>query len=140
MFEGSVTARCRPEDVFALYADASSWARWDPDIESATRDGPFAPGTRGSIKPREGPTTKIVVTKVDPNRAFTAEARLPLCTMHFEHEVVPVGTETKITHRVRFTGPLAFLFARLIGKQLKYGIPRTMLGLKHALEGGPGRG
>jgi hypothetical protein len=135
-FEGTVIVRCRPEDVFALYANAPSWAEWDPDIKAATRDGPFAAGSVGTITPRQGPIMKIYVTQVDPNRSFTAEARLPLCTMRFEHEVVPLGTESRVTHRVVFTGPLAFAFGFLLGRQLKVGIPRTMHGLKTACERG----
>lgn len=136
VFEGTIVARCRPAEVFALYADAESWPRWDPDLVSATRDGPFVVGAVGTIKPRQGPTTRIRITRVEPDARFDAEARLPLCTMRFEHLVVPDGALTRVTHRVVFEGLLAPLFVRLIGPSLREGIPRTMAGLKAALEAG----
>jgi hypothetical protein len=135
-YEGTVVVRCRPAHVFALYADAERWPQWDPDLESASRDGPFAVGSTGVIKPREGPRTKIRITHVNGEQRFDAEARLPLCTMRFEHIVEPAGADTRVTHRVVLEGPLASIYARLIGPKLEAGIPRTMAGLKAYLEGG----
>jgi hypothetical protein len=134
-YEGTATIRCRPADVFALYADAEGWPSWDPDLESASRSGPFAVGSTGLIKPREGPKTKIKITRVEDGSRFDAEAKLPGCIMRFEHVVEPVGMNTRVTHRVVFEGALAAVYAKLIGPKLAEGIPRTMAGLKAALEG-----
>jgi uncharacterized protein YndB with AHSA1/START domain len=133
---GSILVEASPAAVFACWADAAGWARWDPDVKAASMDGPFAAGTTGRITPRAGPTMAIRLTRVEPDRAFDAEARLPLCTMRFEHWMEPRGRETVVTHRVVFAGPLAFLFRRIIGPQLTRGIPGTMAGLKRAVEGG----
>lgn len=136
-FVGTIVVQASPAAVFACWADAAGWARWDPDVKAASMDGPFATGTTGRISPREGPTMAIRLTRVEPGRAFDAEARLPLCTMRFEHWLEPRGPETLVTHRVVFEGPLAFLFRRIIGAQLVRGIPGTMAGLKRAVEGAP---
>ncbi|MDX2183264.1 MAG: SRPBCC family protein [Gemmatimonadaceae bacterium] len=133
-FEGTVTVRCTPAVVFALYADAAGWAAWDPDIRGATREGPFVSGAVGTITPKQGPTMTIRLTSVVPDRSFDAEARLPGCTMRFEHWLEPQGDSTRVTHRVVFTGPLAFVFRALIGPGLRRGIPGTMAGLKAAAE------
>ena len=134
-FLGAILVQAPPAAVFACWADAAGWARWDPDVKAASMEGPFTVGTTGRITPREGPTMAIRLTRVAPDRAFDAEARLPLCTMRFEHWLEPRGPETLVTHRVAFSGPLAFLFRRLIGPQLVRGIPGTMAGLKRAVEG-----
>jgi uncharacterized protein YndB with AHSA1/START domain len=131
---GAIRVQGSPAAVFACWADASGWARWDPDVKAASMDGPFAAGTTGRITPRAGPTMAIRLTRVEPDRAFDAEARLPLCTMRFEHWLEPSGPETLVTHRVVLSGPLAFLFRRIIGPQLTRGIPGTMAGLKRAVE------
>jgi hypothetical protein len=133
-FEGTIDVRCSPDTVFALYADAASWADWDPDIRAASRSGPFEAGVTGTITPKQGPTMTIRLTAVVPNRSFDAEARLPGCTMRFEHWLEPVGNDTRVTHRVTFSGPSSFLFRALIGPSLRRGIPGTMAGLKAAAE------
>lgn len=133
---GTIIVRATPARLFALYADSAGWARWDPDIRAASLDGPFAVGSRGSITPRQGPPTTIRLTRVVPDRAFDAEARLPGCTMRFEHELTPRGDETEVVHRVVFEGPLAWLFGRLIGGQIDRGMAGTLAGLKRAAEGG----
>jgi hypothetical protein len=133
-YRGAILVQGSPAAVFACWADAAGWARWDPDVRAASMDGPFTTGTTGRITPRQGPTMAIRLTRVEPDRAFDAEARLPLCTMRFEHWLEPRGPETLVTHRVVFSGPLAFLFRRIIGPQLTQGIPGTMAGLKRAVE------
>ncbi|MCU0626938.1 MAG: SRPBCC family protein [Gemmatimonadaceae bacterium] len=137
-FEGTITVRATPAQVFALWADSAGWPRWDPDVKAARIDGPFVAGATGSITPQQGPTLRIRVTRVLPDRAFDAEARLPLCTMRFEHECEAAGdasgAATRVTHRVVFEGPLAFVFRRVIGPSLVTGIPGTMAGLKRAVE------
>lgn len=144
-FVGEILVQASPATIFALYADAPSWAAWDPDVRASSREGPFAAGSVGSITPTSGPTMAIRITRVVPDRAFDAEARLPGCRMIFEHEVEPRGAATHVVHRVIFRGPLAFVFRAVIGPQLTRGIPGTMAGLKAAAEaraasGTPARG
>jgi hypothetical protein len=133
-FVGSVVVTATAEQVYALWADATSWSAWDPDLSGAEIHGPFAVGSTGRIQPKSGPATKIRLTKVEPGRAFDAEASLPLCTMRFEHWCEPEGTRTRVTHRVTFHGAMAPFFRKLIGPSLRKGIPGTMAGLKAEVE------
>jgi hypothetical protein len=133
-YEGTIDVLAPADVVFGLWADAASWARWDPDVKAATRTGPFVAGAVGTITPRQGPTMTIHITRVVANVAFDAEARLPGCRMTFVHEMSAKGDGVRVTHRVRFNGPLAFVFRALIGPSLVRGIPGTMAGLKAAAE------
>jgi hypothetical protein len=55
--------------------------------------------------------------------------------MLFEHEISANGTNSiSVVHRVKFTGFLAPIFGRLIGSQIKDGLPNTLLGIKKAAE------
>ena len=130
----SIDIAASPERVFGLWADPSGWPRWDPDIEAASLEGAFAAGGIGTIKPRGAPRTRIALRKVEPPRAFTAVARLPLCRMVFEHALEPSASGCRVTHAVRFEGALAPLFRRLIGGTVRRGLPGTMAGLKAAAE------
>jgi hypothetical protein len=86
------------------------------------------------LKPRSGPKARIWVTEVTQDRSFTAESALPLCRMHFDHMLDETGGVTTATHALRFTGPLAFLFRRLIGTGIHRTLPTTLKGLKAAAE------
>jgi uncharacterized membrane protein len=130
----TITIERSAEHIFKIYKDVESWAKWDPDIDSVALDGEFSAGTTGWIKPVGAPKTKTILTQVNEPLLFTVESRLPLCTMHFEHELLTEGNKTHVTHRVAFSGPLSVVFSKVIGGKIKKGIEATMQGLKHYAE------
>lgn len=130
----TISIAAQKPDVFSLYEDVASWTKWDPELTSATLDGGLVPNATGTLKPLKGPAAKIKVVDLVPGEAFTVESRLPLCTMHFGHELKSIRAGTNVTHWVRFTGPLAFVFRVLIGRGLDAGLPKTLAGLKAAAE------
>ena len=133
-FEEQVLIAATPEKIFALYVDVKNWSAWDFDVKSSSIEGSFISGATGSLLPSSGPKAKIVFTEVVPNCSFTVESKLPLCVMRFEHELSRISEGTKVVHRVVFEGVLSPLFGRLIGSQIKKGLPHTLQGLKDAAE------
>jgi hypothetical protein len=139
--EHRTTIATPPAAIFRLYADVANWHRWDPDTKSATLDGPFAVGSRGSLTPAKGNTVPMVVTYADPAHGFTVESRIPLLLrMVFEHELIARGpTTTDVIHRVTLSGPLAWLIGPALRRQLHVGLPVTLARLKRLAEtGSPG--
>ena len=76
----------------------------------------------------------MVLTSVVPNRSFTAESKIPMFRMVFEHELVPEGSKTRVIHRATFSGGLAFVLGRMIGSQMDKGLPVTLNKLKAMAE------
>jgi hypothetical protein len=35
----------QPDQVWKIWSDTSTWAKWNPDVPSVSLDGPFASGT-----------------------------------------------------------------------------------------------
>lgn len=130
----SVAINSSAREIFAIYADASSWAQWDPDIEDAQMDGEFTTGATGWIKPKGAPKTRTHVVELTEPYSFSVESKLPLCTMLFTHQLEESGQQTTATHAVHFKGLLAPLYSRLIGGKIKSGIDGTMQGLKNYAE------
>lgn len=124
------------ERVFALYADVAHWHRWDPDTKAASIDGPFVTGTAGRLTPTRGNTVPMRLTSVVPDRSFTVESKIPLFRMLFEHDLNPQGKGVEVVHRVTFSGALAFLLGRVLGRQLNQGLPVTLSRLKTLAETG----
>lgn len=133
-FEERIDVQAPRHMVFALYADVAAWATWDPDVRSSAIVGPFASGSTGTLHPTKGPAARIRFTEVVADRSFTVESTLPLCTMRFEHELSDTATGSSAVHRVSFSGLLAPIFSRIIGSQIRKGLPHTMRGLQRAAE------
>lgn len=106
---------------------------WDPEIKKSSIDGEFKPGATGYLKPLSGPKNRFVVTDVIQDKLFTVRIKLPLCTMYFEHELIPQSTGTEVLNRIVFNGLLAPVFGKLIENKLKKEQSRTMLALKKKL-------
>lgn len=137
-FEEEIVVDAPPTMVFSLYADVAAWKEWDPEVVESSIDGEFKAGSSGSLKPLKGPEAKITFTDVVKNASFTVQSRLPLCVMRFEHELAPDGSGTRVIHRVSFKGLLSPLFGRVIGAQIRRGLPGTLRGLKDAAEASAG--
>jgi hypothetical protein len=132
--EESILVNATPAAVFEIYRQVDQWHRWDPDTKWAALDGFFEVGTKGRIVPTKGSGVPIQLTELVINRSFTVEGRVPLFRMKFEHELKPEGESTRVTHRVSFSGALSFLLGRIVGAQVREGLPKTMLSLKHYAE------
>jgi len=133
-FEEKIRIQAPADKVFATYANVAGWPEWDQDVVSASLDGDFKNGTSGKLKPKGSPETKIQLMDVTDNEAFTVECKLPLCKMHFEHELAAAGDETEVVNRVVFSGLLAPVFGRLIGGGIAKGMPASLQGLKNHIE------
>lgn len=118
-----------PESVWALWSDVTSWPVWDGDVKHVTLEGPFAVGTKGTLKPEGGPKVRFEITDVQPPEGFADVARLPLCRMRFEHSAVREGDRTRVTHRVAISGPATPLFSRVLGRGIARGLPETVKAL-----------
>lgn len=134
--EHSILVQATAERVFRIYENVAEWHTWDPDTKTASLEGPFAVGSRGSLTPARGNTVPMLVTRVEPNACFTVESSIPLFRMVFEHELSPQGPAVKVTHRVSFSGLLSAVLGRMLVKRLDQGLPVTLARLKRLAETG----
>ena len=106
------------------YADADAWPQWNPEIASARLDEPLALGAVARIRFRTGARIKFRVIEFDAGRLFTDEARLPLARMGHRHllEPLPDGG-TRLTNTIYLRGPLAGLWARVLGRRAAAALP-----------------
>lgn len=132
--EASATTEAPPEAIWRLWADVDNWKEWDPGVEDSSIDGPFVEGTRCGLKPKGGPKVMSVLTDVRFDEGFSDHTRLPLANLDFFHWVKRVGGETRVTHRVEISGPLSFVFARLMGRGMEKGLPETVRNLARLAE------
>jgi len=132
--EEKILLKASPEKIFDVYTNVEGWYEWDADVKSSSISGEFQKGVEGVLIPLKGPTAKFALVEVTLNQSFSTETMLPLCCMRFEHELKSSGEFTEVTHRVGFTGVLSFIWRRLIGSQIKQGLPHALNGLKTICE------
>jgi hypothetical protein len=133
-FEESTSILTTPSKVFSVYSAVSGWPTWDSEVEYASLDGEFILGAEGKIKPKGAPESKIKIIELTETKSFTIECNLPLCKMHFIHIITPEGSGSRVKNLLEFTGLLAPLFGRLIGKSIYKTMPKTLAGLKRHVE------
>lgn len=133
--EATTDSTATPSAIWTLWSDPSTWNHWDEGIESCTVHGPFAPGTRGTLKPNDGPRVRFRLTEVKPESGFADVTRLPFTTLEFRHTIEPLPAGgVRITHRVRMRGLLVPLLSRTLGKSLEVGMPDTVRSLARMAE------
>lgn len=134
VIEESININVSQDVIFNIYRDIERWHIWDPDTKSSHLDGPFEVGSEGKLVPTKGSAIAIKMTEMVPNECFTVEGGIPLFHMVFEHELIDQGQSTKVIHRVKFSGLLNFILGRIVGSQVREGLPKTMMSLKKFAE------
>ncbi|CCB86472.1 putative uncharacterized protein [Parachlamydia acanthamoebae UV-7] len=115
-----------PTQIWQVWQDVENWNSWDHGTEFSRLDGPFQTGTSGCLKPIEGPLLKTLLTHVEPFKMFVQEAKLFLARAVMTHSMTQIAGKTQITFQTEIRGPLAFLFACLLGHSIKKKIPIEM--------------
>ena len=129
-FEDSIDTPATRERVWALYTDLPGWPSWNPGVGRAELDGPVAEGATGTVRGVAGPSSKLKVLEVEPERRLVTQASERFMQLRFEQELSD-GDDgwLRITHRVRMTGIATPLMKRTVGPRLERTIPAALASL-----------
>jgi hypothetical protein len=105
------------------YADASAWPAWNDALASASLDEPFQVGSRARVRFRTGLRLRFALVEVEEEQVFTDESRLPGARMGHRHELQPTDDGVRLVNTIYIRGPLARLWAPILGPQAKRGLP-----------------
>ncbi|PZS03330.1 MAG: hypothetical protein DLM56_09545 [Pseudonocardiales bacterium] len=112
---GAATSTAPPAAFFARWIDHDTWPAWSPDTEWVRVEGPVAVGTRGVLKPKGGPRVKFVISVCTPAQEYTDTTLLPGARLVFAHTVQADEQGSELRVRVTMRGPLAWLWAKIMG-------------------------
>ncbi|MFT4031417.1 MAG: SRPBCC family protein [Siphonobacter sp.] len=112
------------EQMWLLLSDVDNWKNWDPSIEDSKLLGPFSVGSFFELKPKKGPRVKIELIEVVKNKKFTDLTRFPLAQMYGEHTYEDTRDGLKITVTMTVKGLLAFLWVKLVAKDIVAFLPQ----------------
>src|SRR6202795_3409211 len=136
----SVETSASPAAVWKIWSDTSTWQEWNPDVQSMILNGPFAAGTTGTMRTKQG-TRQVQLADVVPGRSFRLETTvIPLTRFAFECQVSagPTG-KTTISQAIRVGGPLGGLVGGMMGRQIADSFPALLQGLARQAEASQGR-
>ena len=139
--ERAVETTASPQAAWKIWSDTSTWQEWNPDVQSMTLAGPFAAGTTGTMKTKQG-TRAIQLTEVVPGRSFRLETTvIPLTRFAFECKVSTGSAgKTTLSQAIVVGGPLGGLVGGMMGKQIADTFPALLRGLARKAEGSEGAG
>src|SRR3989442_1762996 len=104
-YEASGMANASAEAVWAVWTDVAGWSA-DDHIEFARIDGEFRVGAVITSKAKGFPSSTLTGTRADHPSLWVDESRFPGMHMTFNHIVEPGDSGTRLTERVRVSGPL----------------------------------
>jgi uncharacterized protein YndB with AHSA1/START domain len=119
-----------PEAVWRVLKDIDNWPRWDTSMEEITLEGPFAVGTRVTMKPAGQDPITSVITEITENERYADETDLGDVVLRFRHTLTKLpGGGTRITHQLEITGPKAVELGPELGPAITADFPEAMAAL-----------
>ena len=141
--EASLAIDAPARAVWALWLDVPARPRWHPRLEWARLDGPATLGAHGAWKPAGTRPVQVEITAIEAPRRLVLRGTHgpPVARGHYEHELEPLPDgRTRVTHRLRLTGPLARPIGRLLGRPLSaFATPAALDALADAVTSQNGR-
>jgi hypothetical protein len=122
------------QQFWQVWTDVTGWAKWDTPLKSASLVGAMELGARGQLTTQTGQTSAFVISEFTPLEAYTMTTALPLARLEVRRFFAQENGKLVFTHRVRFLGIGAPLFAALLGRGFMQQLPSVMQNLKNLAE------
>jgi uncharacterized membrane protein len=107
------------EAIWELWHDTDRWPAWNEQIERVEVDGDegLRMGAKLTTKMRRGGNVRHVVTAYEPGTLLIYEASFPGARSGLEHRLREGKRSVEVTHRRYVDGPLASIWAPMIGRK-----------------------
>lgn len=124
------------EDIWRIWTDVNSWPAWHDDLDYCELEGDFVVGNHFMLKPKDINPVKIVLTEINEGRYFTDCTSFFGAKMYDTHAMENTTEGLKLTNKLVVTGPLKWLWIKLVAQNVADSVPADMEALvKLAREG-----
>jgi hypothetical protein len=89
-------------------------------------EGSFAVGNHFMLKPKGAPAVKIILTEIVEGQKFTDCTKFFGAKMYDTHEIEETKEGLRLTNRLVVTGPLKFLWIKLVAQNVAATVPQEM--------------
>lgn len=117
------------EDVWRIWTDVNSWSQWHGDLDYCKMEGSFEIGNHFMLKPKGMRAVKIILTEVNAGHSFTDCTSFPGAKMYDTHALEETTEGLKLTNTLVVTGPLKWLWIKLVAQNVANTVPAEMQSL-----------
>ncbi len=126
-FSHAVQTRARPEAVWRVWTEVSTWPSWDSELESVRLEAPFAAGASGTLKAKGAPEASFVIDEVVPGARYRFSTKLPFGgALVIDRTLTPMPAGTRFEHHFRFQGFGGWLMSGFLGGGYRKALPGVM--------------
>jgi hypothetical protein len=112
----------KKETVWKILTDINNWHQWHHDLEYCKLEGPFEVGNHFMLKPKTMSAVKIMLTEINHGSSFTDCTTFFGAKMYDTHALEQTPEGLKLTNTLVVTGPLRWLWIKLVAQQVADGI------------------
>lgn len=117
------------EDIWRFWTDINTWPKWHLDLDYCRLEGDFVVGNHFMLKPKGMKPVKIVLTKIDEGYSFTDCTNFFGAKMFDTHTIKDTGDGLELTNELVVTGPLKWLWIKLVAKNVADSVPEEVSNL-----------
>lgn len=117
-------AGVKKEDVWKVWTDVNNWPTWHGDLEYCKLEGPFKVGNFFMLKPKGVGAVKIMITDIQEGYSFTDCTSFFGAKMIDTHALEETSEGLKLTNTLKVTGPLKWLWIKLVAQNVADTIPQ----------------
>ncbi|MEL7534204.1 MAG: SRPBCC family protein [Bacteroidota bacterium] len=125
-FWHTVSTDAAKEAVWQVWTEVENWQDWDSGLQSASLDGAFTAGAKGTILSLEGRKSRFKVVEYVEGQSYTFKTNLPLGALYVRRSFSEQEGQLRFTHEVWFQGLSAGLFAKMFGPKFRAVLPEVM--------------
>lgn len=114
------------EDIWRIWTDVNSWPTWHSDLDYCKFDGDFVVGSHFMLKPKGINPVKIVLTEINDGHHFTDCTSFFGAKMYDTHGIEETAEGLKLTNRLVVSGPLKWLWIKLVAQNVADTVPQKM--------------
>lgn len=114
------------DDIWRLWADINNWPTWHDDLEYCRLNGSFAVGNHFMLKPKGMRAVKITITSINKGKSFTDCTNFWGAKMFDTHALEETAEGLKLTNTLTVTGPLSWLWIKLVAQHVADSVPTEM--------------
>jgi hypothetical protein len=114
------------EDIWRIWTDINNWPTWHGDLDYCKLEGDFVVGNHFMLKPKGVRPVKIVLTEIVDGRCFTDCTSFFGAKMYDTHAMEETEEGLKLTNTLVVTGPLKWLWIKLVAQNVADTVPEEM--------------
>ena len=114
------------ETAWKIATDINRWHTWHGDLDWCKLEGTFSVGNHFLLKPKGMKPVKIVLTEIEHGSSFTDCTTFFGAKMFDNHSFEETPEGLKLTNQLVVTGPLKWLWIKLVAQNVADSVPDEM--------------